>query len=355
MPVETILWRDARLYILDQTLLPLEERVIPLYTVGAVFESIQALRVRGAPAIGVTAAYGVLVGLQEAQPPGTAEALATVDRTVQRLSESRPTAVNLFWALERMQRVAHDLGPDTPLPAFLEALESEAVAIHEEDIQLCCAIGDAGASLIADGAGILTHCNAGGLATSGYGTALAVMFRAHEAGRRFRVYADETRPLLQGARLTAWELQTADIPVTVICDNMAAHLMQQGRVQLVIVGADRITANGDVANKIGTYGVAVLAKAHDIPFYVAAPYSTFDTALDSGKDIVIEERPEAEVVEAFGRRTAPIGVDVYNPAFDVTPAALVSGFITEQGLLKPPYGPAIAKLVGTQHHEIHPS
>ncbi len=345
MPIGTIQWRDARLYILDQTLLPLERRVIPLDTADDVFEAIQSLRVRGAPAIGVTAAYGVVVGLRAAQPKDTADALVVVDNTAIYLGASRPTAVNLFWALARMQRVAHRLDATTPLPILMETLEAEAKTIHAEDLELCRAIGEHGAGLIPEGAGVLTHCNAGGLATSGYGTALAMMFWAHEQGRKFQVYADETRPLLQGARLTAWELQAVGIPVTVICDNMAAHLMRQGRVQLVVVGADRITANGDVANKIGTYGLAVLAQAHDIPFYVAAPYSTFDPALCSGDDIIIEERAATEITEGFGIRTVPEGVSVYNPAFDVTPAELVSGIITERGLLRAPYGPAIAALL----------
>ena len=224
----------------------------------------------------------------------------------------------------------------------MERLEAEAIEILEEDKRLCRAIGEHGAPLIRDGDGLLTHCNAGGLATAGYGTALAVMFRAQELGRRFAVFADETRPLLQGARLTAWELLQAGIDVTLICDNMAAQVMREGKVQLVIVGADRIAANGDTANKIGTYGLAVLAEAHNIPFYVAAPYSTFDLTLESGDEIPIEERDPAEVTCGFGKQTAPENVKVYSPAFDVTPARLIGGIITEKGILRPPYEQRIA-------------
>ncbi len=360
MPVEPILWRDSRLFILDQTLLPGKQCVIPLDTVEAVFEAIQSLRVRGAPAIGITAAYGVLVGLNESSVTNVSDALTIVEMTTTLLATSRPTAVNLFWALDRMRRIAQSVvahsavahgngaqrdGAQSALIDFLGALETEARAIHNEDLRLCRAIGDAGVSLINDGAGILTHCNAGGLATSGYGTALAVMFRAHEMGRRFHVYADETRPLLQGARLTAWELHHEGIPVTVICDNMAAKLMRDQQVQLVIVGADRITMNGDVANKIGTYGLAVLAQAHDIPFYVAAPYSTFDPDIMLGSEITIEERPATEISEWNGARTVPEGVTVYNPAFDVTPASYITGFITEKGILNPPYAITIRSLL----------
>jgi methylthioribose-1-phosphate isomerase len=264
------------------------------------------------------------------------------------LRTSRPTAVNLFWALERMERRVQGFTEQWSREQLTRALLDEALAIEDEDRRMCRAIGEAGAGLVRDGQGVLTHCNAGGLATADYGTALAVLFRAAEKGRRFQVYADETRPLLQGARLTAWELQQRGIEVTLICDNMAAQVMKEGRVQLVIVGADRIAANGDTANKIGTYGVALLARAHDIPFYVAAPSSTFDLRLANGDAIPIEQRDPREVTHGFGRQTAPDGIKVYNPAFDVTPANLIAGIITEKGLIQPVTAGSIRALLGAQ-------
>ena len=344
--VEPVRWRNGRLTIIDQTLLPAEFVEIDLDTREAVWEAIKQLRVRGAPAIGVCAAYGVLVGLAERAPFPSADAVAAeVARIADYLASSRPTAVNLFWALDRMRRTA---AGHADAESALQRLEAEAVEIYEEDKRRCRAIGEHGVPLIGEGDGVLTHCNAGSLATSAYGTALAAMFRARELGRRFSVYADETRPLLQGARLTAWELMQADIDVTVICDNMAAQVMREGRIQLVIVGADRIAGNGDAANKIGTYGVAQLARAHDIPFYVAAPLSTFDASLATGALIPIEERAPEEITHGFGRQTAPDGVKVYNPAFDVTPAELIAGIITERGILRPPYGPAIADALAAE-------
>jgi methylthioribose-1-phosphate isomerase len=330
------------LFIVDQTLLPVEFREIELTTVEQVWEAIRSLRVRGAPAIGICAAFGVLVGLTEDRPASGKAAVNFAGAAADRLATSRPTAVNLFWALDRMRaRVATLNGADTPATVF-RALESEALTLLDEDRRVCRKIGEAGAALIAEGMGVLTHCNAGGLATADYGTALALLFRAHEQGRRFRVFAGETRPLLQGARLTAWELQRAEIDVTVICDNMAAQVMREGKVQIVVVGADRIAANGDTANKIGTYSLAVLAKAHEIPFYVAAPSSTFDLTLASGADIPIEQRAREEISESFGRVTVPEGVQVYNPAFDVTPASLIVGIVTELGVLRPPLHESIA-------------
>lgn len=344
--VEPVRWRNGRLTIIDQTLLPAEFVEIDLDTREAVWEAIKQLRVRGAPAIGVCAAYAVLVGLAERAPFPSADAVAAeVTRIADYLASSRPTAVNLFWALDRMRRTA---AGHADAESALQRLEAEAVEIYEEDKRRCRAIGEHGAPLIGEGDGVLTHCNAGSLATSAYGTALAAMFRARELGRRFSVYADETRPLLQGARLTAWELMQADIDVTVICDNMAAQVMREGRIQLVIVGADRIAANGDAANKIGTYGVAQLARAHDIPFYVAAPLSTFDASLATGALIPIEERASDEITHGFGKQTAPDGVKVYNPAFDVTPAELIAGIITERGILRPPYGPAISDALAAE-------
>jgi methylthioribose-1-phosphate isomerase len=337
-PPRTIAWvgdTDGFVRLLDQTLLPTRLEYRDCRTVEEVWEAIKVLRVRGAPAIGVAAAMGVVTGLRgldSAPPYGYRQKLHEVTAY---LRTSRPTAVNLFWALDRMERVALALLESHPPDEVTRGLLKEALAIEEEDRQMCRAIGRVGASLIGEGQGVLTHCNAGGLATADYGTALAVMFTAAEEGRKFRVFADETRPLLQGARLTAWELQQRGLDVTLICDNMAAQVMKERRVDLVITGADRIAANGDTANKIGTYGVAQLARAHAIPFYVAAPSSTFDLSLASGDAIPIEQRDPREVTHGLGKQTAPDGVKVYNPAFDVTPATLIAGIITERGLIQP--------------------
>jgi methylthioribose-1-phosphate isomerase len=338
----TLRWQNGQLYIIDQTLLPGDCREIRLDTAEQVWEAIKSLRVRGAPAIGVCAAFGVRVGIRERKPEDASAMLACVRDTAKYLATSRPTAVNLFWALDRIRAVADEDGGASSKDLLFRKLEQEAIAILEEDRRTCRAIGECGAALIGDGDGVLTHCNAGGLATADYGTALAVMFRAHEIGRKFQVFADETRPLLQGARLTAWELMNAGIDVTLICDNTAAQVMREGRIQLVVVGADRIAANGDAANKIGTYNVALIAKAHNIPFYVAAPFSTFDLSLGSGDEIPIELRDGNEVTNGFGTRTAPEKVKVYSPAFDVTPNDLIAGIITERGILRPPYRDAIA-------------
>ena len=347
MPVETLRWRDGRLTIIDQTLLPVTFKEITLDTLEEVWEAIKTLRVRGAPAIGVCAAFGVLVGIKQKKPTNVAGVVAAVHESADYLATSRPTAVNLFWALDRMKHAADKPGnADLPIGSssaadLIARIEAEAVAIFEEDKRLCRAIGEHGTPLIHDGDGVLTHCNAGGLATADYGTALAVMFRAHELGRRFHVFADETRPLLQGARLTAWELMQAGIDVTLICDNMAAQVMREGRIQLVIVGADRIAANGDTANKIGTYSVALIAQAHHVPFYVAAPFSTFDLTLETGANIPIEQRDPKEITHGFGKQTAPDNIKVYNPAFDVTPNNLIAGIITEKKILRPPYRESI--------------
>lgn len=333
----TVDWRDGAVRLLDQTALPNEVVFREYRSVDGLFEAIRALRVRGAPAIGIAAAFGVASAAWNAPANASTPELAAVAReAADRLARSRPTAVNLFWALDRMRRALEDARNEST-SEMRKRLLDEANSILEEDDRLCRAIGEHGSALIADGDGVLTHCNAGGLATSGYGTALALMFAARDAGKRFRVYADETRPLLQGARLTTWELMRAGIPVTLICDNTAAQVMREGRVQLAVVGADRIAANGDTANKIGTYGVALLARAHGIPFYVAAPSSTLDLSLEHGGLIPIEERASDEVTEGFGRRTAPVGVEVYSPAFDVTPAELIAGIITERGIHRPPF------------------
>src|SRR5205085_9859269 len=284
--------------------------------------------------------------MQTLQQPTAAAFRQRLKEVTDYLRASRPTAVNLFWALERMERHASKVIEQEASITWMQRLLDEALAIEEEDRQMCRAIGRCGAALVRDGQGVLTHCNAGGLATADYGTALAVLFTAAEEGRRFHVFADETRPLLQGARLTAWELQQRGLDVTLICDSMAAQVMKEGRVQVVVVGADRIAANGDTANKIGTYGVALLAQAHGIPFYVAAPSSTFDLSLPTGDAIPIEQRDPREVTHGLGKQTAPDGVKVYNPAFDVTPAALIAGIITERGLIRP-VGEATIRLILT--------
>ena len=344
--IEPIRWRNGALSIVDQTLLPTQLEYINLETLAEVYEAIQSLRVRGAPAIGCCAAFGLLVGVRAQQPKTLADAHIALEAGAAYLNASRPTAINLAWALRRMQASVDDLDASESLDTFWARLEREALSIFEEDQALSRAIGMHGAKLIGEGDGVLTHCNAGGLATSGYGTALALMFQAHAEGRHFRVFADETRPLLQGARLTAWELQQAQIPVTLICDNTAAQVMREGRIQSVVVGADRIAANGDAANKIGTYSLAVLARAHGIPFYVAAPYSTFDLDCPHGDDIPVEQRAADEVTHGFGRAIAPEGVDVYSPAFDVTPAEYITGIVTEGGILYPPYGDRLLEAVG---------
>ncbi len=338
---------DGHLQLIDQTRLPTEFVQIDCQNVETLWEAIKTLRVRGAPAIGVAAAYGVCLGLQPAAAASPEAFYQRLEEVTQYLASSRPTAVNLFWALERMRQFALKRRGRRAPAALLADLLAEARVIHEEDRQMCRAIGQHGATLLADGQGVLTHCNAGGLATSDYGTALAVMFAAVESGKRVHVYADETRPLLQGARLTAWELQQRGIDVTLICDNMAAQVMREGRVQAVITGADRIAANGDVANKIGTYGVALLAAAHGIPFYVAAPTSTFDLAIASGDEIPIEQRDPREITHGFGRQTAPEGIQVYNPAFDVTPARLVKAIVCERGVIDPVTKEQIASVLAS--------
>lgn len=337
--IETLSWigdKNGYLRMIDQTLLPTELIEIECRDVAGVWEAIKMLRVRGAPAIGIAAAYGVCIGIQELPGDANNEMLKRrLNDVVEYLASSRPTAVNLFWALDRMQSLAGSMIDSKSVPEITDALFAEAKTIHEEDRTICRKIGQFGQELFKDGDTLLTHCNAGGLATADYGTALAVFFAATEAGKKIQVYADETRPLLQGARLTAWELMQRGIDVTLICDSMAALVMRQGKINGVVVGADRIAANGDAANKIGTYGVAVSAKAHGIPFYVAAPISTFDLTLNDGRGIPIEERDPEEICCGFGKRTAPEGVKVYNPAFDVTPAELITGIITEKGVISP--------------------
>ncbi|HSW44041.1 MAG TPA: S-methyl-5-thioribose-1-phosphate isomerase [Phycisphaerae bacterium] len=331
----TIQWvggLDGAVELIDQTLLPNELTILACRDVETLWEAIRNLRVRGAPAIGIAAAMGVVLGVRDT---ATRDAFfENLKQVCSHLAASRPTAVNLFWALDRMRRRAEALR-SKPLDELKSGLLAEAKAIRDEDAAICRAIGEAGAPLIGDGMRVLTHCNAGALATSEWGTALAVLYVAREQGRQFQVYADETRPLLQGARLTAWELSRAGIDVTVICDSMAGWLMKSGMVDMVIAGADRIAANGDTANKIGTYGLAVLAGAHQVPFYVAAPRSTFDLGIPDGSAIPIEIRSAGEISKGFGRDTVPAGAKCYNPAFDVTPAGLIRGLVTERGLVSP--------------------
>lgn len=333
--VPTVEWKDGAVCLLDQSRLPGTVEILTCRDYRAVADAIRELKVRGAPAIGVTAALGVALGAQSVQATDFQTFAMAVLAICDHLAATRPTAVNLFWAIERMKRKLESLRT-LSVKAIQQALIAEAQAILEEDIALCKAMGRHGADLIKDGQTVLTHCNAGALATAGYGTALGVIRAAWEQGKKIQVIADETRPVLQGARLTAWELMQDRIPVTLITDNMAGSLMRQGKIHLCVVGADRIAANGDVANKIGTYSVAVLAKAHGIPFYVAAPYSTIDLKTKSGADIPIEQRNPLEVTSVHGSHpVAPDGVAVYNPAFDVTPAELITGIITERGVFKP--------------------
>jgi methylthioribose-1-phosphate isomerase len=341
--IEPIKWDPVqkRLLLLDQTLLPTEESYREYTDPGAVAVAIRDLVVRGAPAIGCTAAFGTVLAACQYTGDNTDELAAFVRQAMTVLAESRPTAVNLFWALERMGKRLDSVTGES-CAGVKGALEAEAVAIFEEDLASCRVIGDLGAELAPENAKILTHCNAGALATAGYGTALGIIRSAHRDGKVSMVWVDETRPVLQGARLTAWEMMKEQIPATLITDNMAGAVMAAGEVDLVVVGADRIAANGDVANKIGTYTVAVLAQRHNIPFVVAAPLSTIDPAAISGEQIPIEEREPGEVIGYGAERWAPKEVRVFNPAFDVTPAELITAIVTEKGIFEHPYGPAIA-------------
>jgi len=337
----------GRIRMVDQTRLPNELVYLEMRDLKEIWTAIKTLQVRGAPAIGIAAAMGVVAAVQASRAVTGKELRDEVTRAADYLATSRPTAVNLFWALARMKSLAGRESGRAPA-ALKDLLAREAIKVWEEDLAMCRAIGKHGATLLKDGQTVLTHCNAGGLCAAQYGTALAPIYMACEQGKHIRVYADETRPLLQGARLTTWELMQAGIEVILICDNMAAQVMKEGRVQMVMVGADRIAANGDSANKIGTYGVAVLARAHSIPFYVLAPSSTFDLTLASGDAIPIEERGAEEITQGFGRRTAPEHVKVYAPAFDVTPARLITGIICEKGILAPPFGPALEQALRTK-------
>lgn len=336
MPLTAIEWDKGRIKMIDQTRLPEELTYIHCSRVENLWEAIKNLRVRGAPALGIAAALGTVIGIQNSSAANYSDFRQDLEKVTGYLATARPTAVNLFWALERMKAAA-EAHREKDIPRIKELLLAEALNIMEENKREGRDIGKKGAALIKDGDTILTHCNAGGLASPDYGTALALISTAQEQGKKVRVYVDETRPLLQGARLTTWELMRAGIDTTLICDNMAAQVMKEGRIDLVLVGADRIAANGDTANKIGTYGLAILAQAHNLPFYIAAPTSTLDLSLDSGHKIPLEERGAEEITDECGKKIAPEGVKVYNPAFDVTPARLITAIITEKGITQPPY------------------
>lgn len=338
-------FEDGKLILIDQTKLPTELTWMVCDTWEMVEEAIKKMVVRGAPAIGVTAAYGIAIGAKYYESLSKPEFIDRMGTVFDMLGKTRPTAVNLFWAIKRMKNVITSAETLSPRD-ICNLLLKEAAAIDHEDSETNKIIGKTGSQLVRDGMNILTHCNAGALATSDYGTALGVIRASHESGKKIHVYADETRPWLQGARLTAWELMQSGIPVTLICDNMAGFLMQQGKVDMIITGADRIAANGDTANKIGTYSLAVLARYHNIPFHIAAPISTIDNAIGTGRSIPIEERDPKEVTHIRGIQLAPDGVNVYNPAFDVTPACLISGIITEKGILCPPYEDSIRIALG---------
>ncbi|HEY7817824.1 MAG TPA: S-methyl-5-thioribose-1-phosphate isomerase [Vicinamibacteria bacterium] len=340
---DTIRWEDDAVVLIDQRVLPTKEEYVRCGDAAAVAAAIRDMVVRGAPAIGVTAAMGIALGLRQSKAADAGALRKEMESLAALFAATRPTAVNLFWAIDRMKRKLEELLPDG-VEATRKGMEKEALAIHREDIERNRRMGAHGAALLEDGARILTQCNAGALATAGYGTALGMMRAAVEAGKRISVFSDETRPFLQGARLTAWELMKDGIPVTLITDNMAGYLMSKGEIDCAIVGADRIAANGDVANKIGTYTVAVLAREHGLPFYVVAPTSTFDLSIASGKEIPIEERNPGEVTHVQGVRVAPEGIHIVNPAFDVTPNHLVSAIVCENGIARAPYVESLRRL-----------
>jgi methylthioribose-1-phosphate isomerase len=345
--IQTLEWTDAGVRFIDQTKLPTEESYVTCTTYQQVADVIRNMVVRGAPAIGVSAAMGIALGVKNSSAESVGELKKDLDQICQVIGETRPTAVNLFWAIRRMQDKFETLRV-RPLAQIKQALIEESQRMHAEDIAANQAMGRHGATLMPASGGVLTHCNAGALATAGYGTALGVIRTAVEQGKKIHVYADETRPFLQGSRLTAWELMKDGIPTTVISDNMAGAMMKQGKIGAIVVGADRIAANGDVANKIGTYTVAVLAKEHGIPFYVAAPISTIDLATADGDGIPIEQRNRKEVSHIAGKQMVPDGVGIENPAFDVTPAKYVAAIITERGIARAPYGESLRRLAEEQ-------
>src|SRR5450631_3207375 len=350
--IQTLEWTQSGVVFIDQTKLPTEETYVNCTTHQQVADVIRNMVVRGAPAIGVAAAMGIALGVQNSKAENGADLKKEFDQICEIIRQTRPTAVNLFWAIRRMQEKFETLRI-RPISQIKQALVEEAQRMHAEDIAANQAMGRHGATLMPSSGGVLTHCNAGALATAGYGTALGVIRAAIEAGKKIHVYADETRPFLQGSRLTAWELMKDGIPTTVISDNMAGVMMQQGKIGAIVVGADRIAANGDVANKVGTYTVAILAKEHGIPFYVAAPLSTVDLATPDGRRIPIEQRNAREVTHIGGRQMTPDGVGIENPAFDVTPAKYVAAIITERGIARAPYDESLRKLAG-QEVEVRP-
>ena len=346
MKFKTIEWKGDHIRMLDQRGLPQKIRYLECKDASSVARAIRSMAIRGAPAIGVAAAMGIALAAKKIKSRQHGDFRKSIEKVCNQMRATRPTAVNLFWAIDRMKRIlfqVHSCGIDETK----RSLEEEAICIYKEDFEINRKIGENGKILIQDGEGILTHCNAGGLATAGYGTALGVIQAAWAEGKRFRVLVDETRPLLQGARLTAWELVQQKIPTTILTDNMAGCLMKKGEVNLVLVGADRIARNGDTANKIGTYGLAVLSRWHNLPFYVAAPTSTIDITLVRGKDIPIEERGPEEVTHFRGKRVTPKGVKVFNPAFDVTPHFLIHGIITEKGIIRKPFHKNLRKIFAT--------
>ncbi|HXZ33865.1 MAG TPA: S-methyl-5-thioribose-1-phosphate isomerase [Terriglobales bacterium] len=343
--IQTLEWTDSGVRFIDQTKLPTEEIYVTCTSCEQVANAIRTMIVRGAPAIGVAAAMGIALGVQNSKAATVGELKRDLDHCCELIRATRPTAVNLFWGIRRMQDKFESVRI-RPLTQIKQALIAEAQRMHAEDIAANQAMGRLGATLMPASGGVLTHCNAGALATCGYGTALGVIRAAIEQGKKIHVYADETRPFLQGARLTAWELMKDGIPTTVISDNMAGAMMKQGKIGAIVVGADRVAANGDVANKIGTYTVAVLAKEHGIPFYVAAPFSTIDLSTPDGSKIPIEQRSPSEVTHIAGKAIAPEGVEVENPAFDVTPSRYVTAIVTERGIARAPYSESLAKLAG---------
>lgn len=341
--METITWKKNKVRIIDQTRLPEKLIYLNLSSINELWWAIRHLAVRGAPAIGIAAAFGVVLGMRNSQAKTVRKFEKELKRVIRYLKKARPTAVNLSWALERMERKVQGHA-QKDLPFIKRSLLKEALKIIQEDKDICRKMARLGAKLVKDGDVILTHCNAGGLATADYGTALGVIYEAKKQGKRLKVYVDETRPVLQGARLTTWELMKHGVDVTLICDNMAAQLMKERRIDKIFVGADRIASNGDAANKIGTYNLAVLAGFHRLPFYVVAPVSSFDFRLKTGKDIPIEQRDPQEVRQVFGRVVAPSNVKVYNPAFDVTPHRLISAIVTERGIFRQPYRVSLKRL-----------
>lgn len=333
--MKCIYWKDDHIDIIDQTKLPSQLEWISCHDINTLGEAIKRLSIRGAPALGIAAGMGIALAAVSSKNDGLDNLKAELAEVRDYIASTRPTAVNLFWALDRMMKIVKSFGGD--VAELKKVLESEALEIAREDEAMCKAIGDNGADLVEEGWNILTHCNAGFLATGDYGTALGVIRSAHRQGKKIHVYVDETRPLLQGARLTAWELAQEKIPYTLIADNMAGYLMKQGKINMVVTGADRVTASGDAANKIGTYSVAVLARYHKVPFYIAAPFSTIDMSIKSGADIIIEQRKPEELVRFQGVQSAPLDSNVYNPAFDVTPHEIITAIITEKGVIHPPY------------------